>query len=461
MATFERALITTKGKEFISRIIANETQLIFTRLEASDYVYSDIVDIKNIQSIDNPKQTVNISNVSKEGTKVKIHAVFTNEGLANSYNMNVIGIYAKDSNNEEILFAVLTSKNGDVMTSRQGSAVTSITFDLIFNISDTQNVSITVNNNALATAGMLKDVKNNLEKYYVKNIDYATEQNNGIIKIYPKSNAETDSKKIKEYTRTGKGNNKDIVEPTTEEGWQEYEKKLQNAKTYWEKFIEEADHTKVVTVKDLAIILKDILQPAAQSEYGLVSYDTIREVAPQPNLSPYVRFDKGYRVKDSTTEFVRTNNHITWAGYVLEMYNGDNNQFMGKFHTNGGRAYYAVPNRNGGNWNEIMDNHDMAARDNRMNGMDSNITNAHNRITDTWNKAVDAWNKAHDAQVNRIYEIRLAGYIEEGINSKNERNGYVLTKVSRLYGQAQDSIRIGSRVLQFFRNGQWLNAYFA
>ncbi len=165
---------------------------------------------------------------------------------------------------------------------------------------------------------------------------------------------------------------------------------------------------------------------ATETKAGIITEGRIKEIAPQPNLSPYVTFTKGFRNQNDTDWFVRTNGRVTWASDFFEMYNGDNNQFMGAFHTNGSRAYYKVPNRNGGNWCEIMDNLDMAA-------MDSNI----------------------------IYEIRMVGYVEDGINGKGERNGYVLTKVSRNHGDVQDQIKIGSRALQFRRNGQWLNAYFA
>nr|DAS99640.1 MAG TPA: hypothetical protein [Caudoviricetes sp.] len=192
---------------------------------------------------------------------------------------------------------------------------------------------------------------------------------------------------------------------------------------------------------------------AEENKAGIITYAKIKEIAPKPDLSPYIPFSKGYRNSNNIDYIIRANATDCWTPRHIYMYleNGD---YMGCFHTNGGRAYYKVPNRAGGGWCEIMDNHDMAARD-------SNIQHAHNRITETWNKALDAWNKAHDAQVNRIYEIRMVGYVEDGINGKGERNGYVLTKVSRNYGETQDHIKIGSRALQFHRNGQWLNAYFA
>lgn len=195
---------------------------------------------------------------------------------------------------------------------------------------------------------------------------------------------------------------------------------------------------------------------AEENKAGIITYAKIKEIAPKPDLSPYIPFSKGYRNTNNSDFVLRGNSIDCWAPRHLYMYleNGD---YLGCFHVNGGRAYYKVPNRNGGNWCEIMDNHDMAARD-------SNIQHAHNRITETWNKALDAWNKAHDAQVNRIYEIRLAGYIwlQVGISGASERNGYVITGLYNDEGSDfSQGDHVQMRVLQFHRNGQWLNAYYA
>lgn len=188
---------------------------------------------------------------------------------------------------------------------------------------------------------------------------------------------------------------------------------------------------------------------------GILTLNKVREVSPKPDLSPYVPFAKGYRIKDNATEFVRANASDLWTPRHLHMY-FDNGDYMGAYHLNGGRAYYKVPNRNGGNWCEIMDHLDMAGRDQRMNQMDADRANI-------WAKANDAWNKANDAQLNRIFEIRLAGYRQEVIyhlNAGKEKNGYVVTGVANVAGDAVLDI-VEFRILQFHRNGQWLNAYFA
>nr|DAX58030.1 MAG TPA: hypothetical protein [Caudoviricetes sp.] len=195
---------------------------------------------------------------------------------------------------------------------------------------------------------------------------------------------------------------------------------------------------------------------AEENKAGIITYAKIKEIAPKPDLSPYIPFSKGYRNTNNSDFVLRGNSTDCWAPRHLYMYleNGD---YMGCFHVNGGRAYYKVPNRADGGWCEIMDNHDMIARDNRMNNMDADRQNL-------WAKSNDAWNKAHDAQVYRIYEIRLAGYVEGyvgGVYTCTERNGYVVTGIKNNGGNLSDGDYVQFRVLQFHRNGQWLNAYFA
>lgn len=432
MATFKRSVITEKGKEYISRALSNNTKILLNRIESTEYVYVDTVDITKILNLDNPKQSVNISEITKNKEKVKIRGIFTNDGLNATYKMNAIGVYAKDDMDNEILFAILIAENPDTISPPQGQSITTITLDLIFVLSDEVNVSLTVDNNALVSMHTHNEFKKFVEKNYIKKIDYATEETHGIAKLYSSTEAETDSDRVKEIIEKNTGNNEE------------------SGKTKWAKLFETLDHTKILTARGLVKFLSKLLKPAGEKDYGLINYETIKQVSPKPDLSPYQLKTNFWKYADSSLKVVGTSdNGHSYIGVEIEMFN-NLGVYVGSFHTNGGRAYYKVPNRAGGGWCEIMDNHDMAARDN-------NIQHAHNRITDTWNRANDAWSKAHDAQLNRLHDVRMVGWVRDGINSKNERAGYVVVNVSRDYGSTQDHIRIDSRALQFLRNGTWFN----
>ena len=267
----------------------------------------------------------------------------------------------------------------------------------------------------------------------VKYTDVATETKEGIARIHSLDTVENQSNELQNMV-------------------------AKNLQSQISDFIKTLNNDEILTAKSLVKYLSKLLKPATENTFGLIDYQTIKQVSPKPDLTPYVPFSKGYRVKDNTTEFVRSNGVDLWSARFHYMYDEAGN-YMGAYHLNGGRAYYKVPNRNGGGWNEIMDNHDMAARDNRMNNMDADRNNVRNL-------AQDAWNKANDAQVNRIYEIRLAGYIYLELGAlgggATERNGYIVTGLVNDGGEGfWDRDHVQMRVLQFHRNGQWLNTYFA
>ena len=160
------------------------------------------------------------------------------------------------------------------------------------------------------------------------------------------------------------------------------------------------DDSKLVTSKKLASMLNSKLSTyikntdvATETKAGIITEARIKEIAPKPDLSPYIPFSKGFRNQNNTDWFVRTNGRVTWGSDFIEMYNGDNNQFMGAFHTNGGNAFYKAPNRNGGNWNRLIDEHDyniLNARLNWINVYNSNTfvpVNTHiATVPSNWNE---------------------------------------------------------------------------
>lgn len=301
MASIKRTGITDKGKDLITREIAGITELTFTKISASSNKLADTVNLETLINIDGVKQTVNVSKVEKIGTsQIKVTATFNNSGLMNGYSMETLGIYAKDTAGTEVLFAVTVAGTADFMPATNGINLSTVTVELIFNLSNTDNISLSIDASALVTVGMFDSFKSEVNKDYVKYTDLATE-----------------------------------------------------------------------TVP------------------GIITYAKIKEIAPKPDLSPYIPFSKGYRSSNDVDWVLRANKSETWMPHQIHMYDAIV-KYVGSFHANGGRAYYKVPNRNGGNWCEIMDNFDMAARDQRMDQMNadrSNLWNHANNINGRFNWA--------------------------------------------------------------------------
>lgn len=377
MASIKRTGITDKGKDLIAREVAGATDLTFTKISASNNKLADAVNLETLINLDGIKQTVSVSKIEKLGaSQVKVTATFNNSGLMNGYSMESLGIYARDTAGTEILFAITVADKADFMPATNGINLSTVTVEFLFNISNTENVSLSVNTEALATAEMLNLLKNEIDKGYVKYKDTAEENKAGIITLS--------------------------------------------------------------SIKNM-----------------------INIHAPKPDLSPYMRWDKGYRNGNNSDWIVRASASEVWTPSVLHMYD-ISGIFTGTFHTNGGRAYYKVPNRAGGDWCEIMDNHDMAARDVRMNNMDADRNKVRNLAQDARNVAGEAWDKANDAQMNRILTMRLAGYYQgsPGSLEARERQGYVVTGLigNAPAGHLGQIHTVQMRALQFqLGNGTWLN----
>ncbi len=360
MASIKRTGITDKGRDLITKEIAGITELTFTKISASSNKLADIVNLETLINIDGVKQTVNVSKVEKIGTsQIKVTATFNNSGLMNGYSMETLGIYAKDTAGTEVLFAVTVADTADFMPATNGINLSTVTVELIFNLSNTDNVSLTVDASALVTAGMFNSFKSEVNEGYVKYTDLAEE-----------------------------------------------------------------------------------------NKAGIITYAKIKEIAPKPDLSPYQLKTNFWKYPDARLKMVGSNeNGHSYAGMEIEMYNSAE-QYTGSFHTNGGRAYFKVPNRNGGNWCEIMDNYDMAARDQRMNSMDVNFNSIWNTLTN-----------------DTVRDIRMVGQIAPIIahaNQATERAGYIVTGlVNGNSDHIVDLVQMRALQLRRGNNGSnWYNVPF-
>ena len=359
MASIKRTGITDKGRDLIAREIAGVTELTFTKISASSNKLTDSLNLETLINLDGIKQTVSISNVEKIGTsQIKVTATFNNSGLMNGYSMESLGIYARDTAGTEVLFAVTVADTADFMPATNGINLSTVTVELLFSLSNTDNVSLSVNAAALVTAGMFNSFKSEVNKDYVKHTDLATE-----------------------------------------------------------------------------------------TKPGIITYAKIKEISPKPDLSPYIPFSKGYIHGNNSDYVVRANGNETWIPIHAHMYNSGG-VYVGTFHLNGGKAYYKVPNRNGGNWCEIMDNYDMAARDQKISSVEVNLNSV--------------W---HTLNNDTVRDIRLVGGINPTVanaNQATERGGYVVTGVINF--NADNIIDyVQMRAFQIRRGGNgnnWYNAPF-
>ena len=155
MAVFKDTTITDNGRTLIADALANNKQITFTRMITSSKSYEDSADVSKLISIDEIKQSVNITRINQEGTKVRLNAIFTNSAINTSYKIQTIGLYAKIGTGNEILYSVTRAKEPDTMPATNGINLATVEIDLITEINNSNGVTMLMNPSTLVTTSSL------------------------------------------------------------------------------------------------------------------------------------------------------------------------------------------------------------------------------------------------------------------------------------------------------------------
>ena len=164
MAIFKDTTVTDNGRSLIANALGNNKQITFTRMVTSSKVYSDTTDVSKLINIDEIKQTVNLSRVSQEGTKVRLNAIFTNASVNSVYKIETIGLYGKIDSGNEILYSVTRAAEADTMPATNGINLATVEIDLITEINNSNGATMQINPSTLATLSTLQDYIKHEEK---------------------------------------------------------------------------------------------------------------------------------------------------------------------------------------------------------------------------------------------------------------------------------------------------------
>nr|DAD68395.1 MAG TPA: tail collar fiber protein [Siphoviridae sp. ctTic26] len=164
MAIFRDTTVTDNGRSLIANALGNNKQITFTRMVTSSKVYNDTTDISKLINIDEIKQTVNLSRISQEGTKVRLNAIFTNASVNSAYKIETIGLYGKIDSGNEILYSVTRAAEADTMPATNGINLATVEIDLITEINNSNGATMVINPSTLATLSTLQDYIKHEEK---------------------------------------------------------------------------------------------------------------------------------------------------------------------------------------------------------------------------------------------------------------------------------------------------------
>ena len=152
MANWNGLQLTNKGIALQAKVQAG-TELEITKLKLGSGVVPSGTDIKTLTDLITPEQNLGIGGTEAVGDYCKVSATISNSGLEAGYYVCELGVFAQDPDEGEILYMYATDGAPDYLPASGGSTVISQEFNVMIAVNDTDNVSVEIASDTLATMG--------------------------------------------------------------------------------------------------------------------------------------------------------------------------------------------------------------------------------------------------------------------------------------------------------------------
>lgn len=171
----ENIVITEQGKQLMSKVISETESMTFTKIAVSDYDYSGI-ELQNISELQSVKQTAIISKISRtDGKTVEILAAINNEQIPESYYVRTLGVYVKDSSENEILYGIsISGENPDYMPAYEGKTLSGVSYRINVTVEDSEYITVNVNPAAVPTIMQVEDIETAFREHTEDKVSHIT-----------------------------------------------------------------------------------------------------------------------------------------------------------------------------------------------------------------------------------------------------------------------------------------------
>ena len=171
----ENIVITEQGKQLMSKVISETESMTFTKIAVSDYDYSGI-ELQNISELQSVKQTAIIAKISRtDGKTVEILAAINNEQIPEAYYVRTLGVYVKDSSENEILYGISISReNPDYMHAYDGKTLSGVSYRINVTVEDSEYITVNVNPAAVPTIMQVEDIETAFREHTEDKVSHIT-----------------------------------------------------------------------------------------------------------------------------------------------------------------------------------------------------------------------------------------------------------------------------------------------
>lgn len=155
MANWKPWTLTNKGQQFQAKVNAGLVDEVnYTKFAIGDGIASSL---ESLTELVNKKMDLPLKSVTPQNNTVSFNTLITNTDVEEDFYCREMGLYVTDPDDGEILFAVTTDNNPDLMPADGSATTVAYDFTLVLVFSNTGNVVSFVKMDALAT---MQDIEN-------------------------------------------------------------------------------------------------------------------------------------------------------------------------------------------------------------------------------------------------------------------------------------------------------------
>lgn len=158
MSNWGKPVLTKQGLKLQAKVDAG-SRMQLTKCMLGSGTLSSGQSLENLTGLITPVQTLSIASISysENNGACVITAVTDNSNVSTGYYLREFGIFARDPNDGEILYAVAQDANPDYIPPSGTSAVVSQEIGVALSFSNVANVTAQVNTSAIATVTYVND----------------------------------------------------------------------------------------------------------------------------------------------------------------------------------------------------------------------------------------------------------------------------------------------------------------
>lgn len=160
-----RLIVTQQGQCLIAAVISGIDTVQFSRMVTSSTEYA-FADLNTLDVLTGIQQETPIVSVTKEDkAMVTIKGTITNRTLEEGYYFRTLGVYAKDSSEEELLYAVAVETTGNCyIPAMRSTTLSGLDIKVTTTVGNADNVIIQISDDTFAAASDVQQLETSVKE---------------------------------------------------------------------------------------------------------------------------------------------------------------------------------------------------------------------------------------------------------------------------------------------------------